>query len=97
MSAETHPFKADIARRLHCAEGHVRGVTAMIERGDDCASVVRQLLAVQGALREVNRLLLKHHLDVCLCEQFQQSNHIFRERYMSEIVALYQQLNILAR
>lgn len=97
MSAETHPIKADLARRLRCVEGHVHGVTTMIERGDDCASVVRQLLAVRGALREVNRRLLKHHLDVCVREQFQQSNLVFRERSMDEIVALYQQLGISAR
>ena len=97
MSAETLPPKADIARRLRCAEGHLRGVAVMVERGENCESVVRQLLAVQGALREVNRLLLKHHLDVCLREQFQQSNLVFRERYMDEIVALYQQFSISAR
>ena len=97
MSVDTLPFKTNIAGRLHCAEGHVRGIAVMIEREDDCESVVHQLLAVQGALREVNRLLLQHHLDVCLKEQFQQSNIVFRERYMNEIVALYQQLAISAR
>lgn len=96
MSDSASPLKVDIARRLRCAEGHLRGVAAMMERGDDCKSIVRQLLAVQGALREVNRRLLKNHLEVCLREQLRESNSLFRERHMDEIVALYHQFGASA-
>ena len=89
MSSDMPQFKADITRRLHCAEGHLHSITAMVERGDDCESLVRQLLAVQGALREVNRLLLKHHLDVCVREQLQGSDIATREKCLAEVVSLY--------
>lgn len=97
MSANSSTFKADITRRLRCTEGHLRGITAMMERGEDCPNLIHQLLAAQGALREVNRLLLKHHLEVCLRERLQQSNDAFRERSMDEIVTLYQQIGLSAR
>ena len=96
MSSDMPQFKADITRRLHCAEGHLHSITAMVERGDDCESLVRQLLAVQGALREVNRLVLNHHLAVCVREQLQGSDTLFREKYLSEIVTLYQLLGVSA-
>ncbi|MBI5350833.1 MAG: metal-sensitive transcriptional regulator, partial [Chloroflexi bacterium] len=39
--------KVNIVRRLHCAEGHLRGVTMMVERDDDCVNIVQQICAVQ--------------------------------------------------
>jgi DNA-binding FrmR family transcriptional regulator len=96
MPDNAAPLKADITRRLRCAEGHLRGVAGMLERGDDCEDIVRQLMAVQGALREVNRRLLKNHLEVCLREQLRDSNSLFRQRYMDEIAALYHLLGVSA-
>lgn len=81
----------ELVRRLRCAEGHLRGIAAMIERGADCESIVRQTLAVQGALREMNRLALKHHLTVCLREHWGDGNAA-REQYVAEIVSLYEVL-----
>lgn len=51
MPGDALESKADLLRRLRCAEGHLRGIAAMIERGADCQSVVHQILAVQAALR----------------------------------------------
>jgi DNA-binding FrmR family transcriptional regulator len=42
---------ADILLRLHSAEGHLRAVCAMLEAGEPCEGVLRQLCAVQAALR----------------------------------------------
>ena len=82
-------FRADLVRRLRCAEGHLHGIAAMVERGDECERLIRQLLAVQGALREINRLLLKHHLEVCLHEQLQGPDIAIREKCLDEVVSLY--------
>lgn len=82
-------FQADLVRRLHCATGHLQGITGMVERGIDCETLVHQTLAVQAALREVNRLILKHHLEVCLAQRWQEANPMIREQDCAEIVALY--------
>lgn len=83
--------KAELIRRLHCAEGHLRGITTMIERGADCQSVVHQTLAVQAALREINRLVVQHHLTVCLNEQVlsKNANATTREQFLAEVISLY--------
>lgn len=84
--------KTEWVRRLHCAEGHLRGITTMIERGADCQSIVHQILAVQSALREINGLVVKHHLTVCLAEQLQNSNANVRAPCLAEVISLYQLL-----
>lgn len=35
MLDDRRQFKADITGRLHCAEGHLRGIAAMVEDGHD--------------------------------------------------------------
>jgi len=92
MSGDSPQFQTDLVRRLHCAQGHLHGIAMMIERGADCESVIRQTMAVQGALRKVNRLILKQHLDVCLQEHLQGADVAAREKYLAEVVSLYQLL-----
>ncbi|HLB49676.1 MAG TPA: metal-sensitive transcriptional regulator [Anaerolineales bacterium] len=92
MSGDSPQFQTDLIRRLHCAEGHLHGIAMMIERGADCESVVHQTLAVQGALREINRLILRQHLDVCLREHLHEADDAAREKCLAEVVSLYQLL-----
>jgi DNA-binding FrmR family transcriptional regulator len=46
--------QGDVLRRL-------RGVAQMIEYGDDCPAVLRQIMALHGFLDEVSDLLLDTH------------------------------------
>ena len=94
MPGEVFTGQADILRRLRCAEGHLRGIAAMVEGGTDCESLARQTLAVQAALGEVNRLILKHHLETCLREHLRDADVSARRRCLSEIVSLYQLLGV---
>ncbi len=85
-------FKADLTRRLRCAEGHLRGIVIMVEQEADCKSLIHQILAVQGSLREVNRLLLKQYLDICLREHLREADVAARKKCLDEVVSLYQLL-----
>ncbi len=83
-------FKTDLARRLRCAEGHLRAIAGMIETDADCQAVLQQMVAVQGALCEVNRRMVKHYLDDCLSTDFHAPDPALRERALEEVVALYE-------
>jgi DNA-binding FrmR family transcriptional regulator len=83
-------FRADLARRLRCAEGHLRAIAGMIEIDADCQAVLQQMVAVQGALREVNRRLVKHYLEDCLPTDLQASDPALRQRVLENVVALYE-------
>ena len=60
---ETHP---EVVKRLRRAEGHLRGVIAMIEEGRPCLDLAQQLHAVESAVREAKKALIHDHLDHCL-------------------------------
>jgi len=92
MPSDLLKDKADWVRRLRCAEGHVRGIVTMLESDPDCQSVAHQIFAVQRALREINGLVVKHHLTVCLAEQWQNADATTREHCLAEVVSLYQLL-----
>jgi CsoR family transcriptional regulator, copper-sensing transcriptional repressor len=79
-------------RRLRSAAGHLGGVAGLVERGSDCDSVLRQVLAVQAALHEINRLILQHHLGECLQQDLAAvtMDPTAGERWMAEIVSLYE-------
>lgn len=62
---ETHP---DIVKRLKRADGHLRSVIEMIEGGRSCLDIAQQLHAVEKAISEAKKTLIRDHLDHCLEE-----------------------------
>ena len=60
---ETHP---EIVKRLKRADGHLKGVIAMIEAGRSCLDVAQQLHAVEKAIGQAKKTLIQDHLDHCL-------------------------------
>lgn len=60
---QTHP---DIILRLKRAEGHLRSIAGMIEAGRPCLDVAQQLHAVEKAISEAKKTLIRDHLDHCL-------------------------------
>jgi DNA-binding FrmR family transcriptional regulator len=82
----------EVVRRLRSAEGHIRGIMRMIEEERPCMAVIQQIQAVQGSLKRAQMLLIRCHLDVCLCDLDGQD----MERTLSlreELVALFDQKN----
>ncbi|MDH2434665.1 metal-sensing transcriptional repressor [Pokkaliibacter sp. MBI-7] len=57
---ESHP---DIFKRLKRAEGHLRSIISMMQEQRSCADVVQQLHAVEKAVCQAKRTLIKDHVD----------------------------------
>ncbi|MCL5003762.1 MAG: metal-sensing transcriptional repressor [Patescibacteria group bacterium] len=55
-----------ILHRLKIAGGHLDKVVEMVEKGEYCIDVIHQSLAVQAALREADKVILKNHLKTCV-------------------------------
>lgn len=62
---ETHP---DIVKRLRRAHGHLRSIIEMIESERECLDIAQQLHAVEKAVCEAKRVLIRDHIDHCLDE-----------------------------
>jgi DNA-binding FrmR family transcriptional regulator len=56
--------RGEVLRRLKSVEGHVRGVSKMVEEGDvTYAEVVQQTNAIFSAIKKINTVLLKDFVE----------------------------------
>ena len=53
----------DAVNRLNRAKGHLNYVIKMVEDGEYCIDVLQQSLAVQSALKAIDGIILKGHLE----------------------------------
>ncbi len=58
----------EIAKRLKRAEGHLASVIEMLEAGRPCMELVQQLHAVEKALGNAKKELIKDHIHHCVEE-----------------------------
>jgi len=76
----------DAVNRLRSIEGHVRGIAKMVEDGEYCIDIVRQILAARAALEKVSTLLLERHLHTCAVVAIRGDDPAERERVIKEIL-----------
>jgi len=57
-----------ILHRLKIANGQLERIIGMVEEGRYCIHVIHQSLAVQSALREIDQIILKNHLETCVAD-----------------------------
>lgn len=55
--------KKDALNRLRSARGHLDHVITQIEEEEYCIDILQQSLAVQAALKAVDHIILKGHLE----------------------------------
>ncbi|HXG05575.1 MAG TPA: metal-sensitive transcriptional regulator, partial [Candidatus Binatia bacterium] len=54
--------------RLRRIEGQVQGLQRMIAADAYCVDILLQISAVQGALEQVQKLLLGRHIESCVAD-----------------------------
>lgn len=60
-----HTFP-EIGTRLKRAQGHLASVIEMLEQGRSCMDVAQQLHAVENAIANAKKELIKDHLHHCV-------------------------------
>lgn len=63
-----------IVNRLARAEGHLRSIKGMVERGEDCSEVLVQLAAVKSAINNTGKLILKEHISHCIVDAIEEND-----------------------
>jgi DNA-binding FrmR family transcriptional regulator len=76
--------------RLKTIEGHIRGVEKMVAEEAYCIDIIRQIQAVQSALRKVSSLILDEHLNSCLITAVRGEDPKERERVLGEITSVFE-------
>lgn len=61
-----HASHPAIVKRLKRAEGHLRSIIEMIEGERACIEIAQQLQAVESAIANAKKTLVRDHIDHCL-------------------------------
>ena len=68
MAKKDKPVASSVAKRLAKIAGHAASLQRFWEEGRECHEMLTQVTAVRGALDQVGRLILEHHIDHCVAE-----------------------------
>ena len=82
--------KAETLRRLRTVEGHIHGVTRMVEEDAYCIDAIDQIQAIQAALNKIKGQILEGHLHSCVITAVRGDNLAERERVLNEIADVFQ-------
>ncbi len=79
--------KIQALKRLKSARGHLDHVIKQVEEEEYCIEILQQSLAVQAALRAVDKIILKGHLEEHVARAIQGKN---RQRSIQEIIEVFE-------
>ena len=86
LNAET---KAKARGRLRRIEGQVQGLQRMVEADAYCVDILLQISAVQGALDQVQKLLLGRHIELCVADAMRSGTRHDRQRKIDELLEVF--------
>jgi DNA-binding FrmR family transcriptional regulator len=86
ISEET---KAKVLGRLRRIEGQVQGIQRMVEEDKYCVDVLLQLSAVQGAVDQVQKVMLGGHIESCVSEAIRSGNARERQKKVDELLDVF--------
>ena len=79
--------------RMNYLIGHLKANLKMIDEGRYCIDVIRQNQAVIAALKKVNQIILKGHLDTCVTRAVKGKSEKERKRVYEEIIEVFKEEN----
>ena len=75
--------------RLRRIEGQVQGLQRMIAGDAYCVDILLQISAVQGALEQVQKLLLGRHIESCVADALRSGTKGDRQRKIEELLDVF--------
>ncbi len=69
-----HTQTKAVLNRMARLIGHMQSVRRMVEDGRDCSEVLLQLSAVDAALKNVGKIILKDHMEHCIIDAVQDND-----------------------
>lgn len=70
----THTQTKAVLNRMARLIGHLQSVRRMVEDGRDCSEVLLQISAVDAALKNVGKIILKDHMEHCIVDAVQDND-----------------------
>lgn len=78
-----------VQNRMNYLLGHLKANLKMLEEGRYCIDIIQQNQAVIAALKKVNELILKNHLDTCVTTAIKGKSESERKRVLNELVEIF--------
>ena len=72
--AHAHTQTKAVLNRMARLIGHLQSVRRMVEEGRDCSEVLLQISAVDAALKNVGKIILKDHMEHCIVDAVQDND-----------------------
>ena len=81
--------KAKARGRLRRIEGQVQGLQRMLDNDAYCVDILLQISAVQGALEQVQKLLLGRHIESCVTDALRSGSRTDRQQKIDELLDVF--------
>jgi DNA-binding FrmR family transcriptional regulator len=81
--------KAKALGRLRRIEGQVQGLQRMVAAEAYCVDILLQISAVQGALEQVQKILLGRHIESCVTDALRSGSKSERQRKVDELLDVF--------
>jgi DNA-binding FrmR family transcriptional regulator len=82
-------YKKKITNRMSYLIGHLIANKEMINDNKYCIDIIRQNDAVISALKKVNEIILRSHLDTCATTAIKSNDEEERKKVLNEILEIY--------
>lgn len=74
--------------RLKRIEGQIRGIQKMVEEDRYCIDILSQTAAIVSALRGVEDMVMKQHLQTCVADALRSDDTGLRHEKVEEVMAV---------
>ncbi len=81
-------IKKQTSKRLLIIDGHLKKVIRMVEEEAYCPDIIHQSQAVQAALKKVDEIILRGHLETCVLDKIS-SPPAKKKKLIEEIVSVF--------
>lgn len=85
-------FDKEVLDRMSYICGHLDGVKKMFDNGKYCIDIIQQNEAVIKAIKKVNQMILKNHLDNCVTQAITGKNTGEKKRKIKELLEVFKNL-----
>lgn len=81
-----------VKNRLNYVLGHLKANLKMVEEEKYCIDIIHQNEAVMAALRKINEIILKNHLETCVTDAVRGKSEEERKRVFGELMEVYKKI-----
>ncbi len=82
-----HKKRKQILDRLARIEGHIRGISKMVDSERECSEILLQIVATQAALKKVSKILLEDHIDTCILDAIKSNDYMMQLDELKEALS----------